>query len=114
MGPYIIKESEVKIMNERPIEHLSDDELSKVSGGNDNLIFDIEHNRINNSIIDMELNTNINRTHLNINNNNIDLSIKTANINPDKIINHCNNMVNGSISNVNSILLNNNVNKNGG
>ena len=90
------KESEVSTMDKHPVNPIPDDDLAKVTGGNNNLIFDTDRNLINNnnlifdtdrnlinnSNIDMTLNTNSNRIDLNIRNNAADLSIITnGNIN---------------------------------
>ena len=90
------KESEVSTMDKHPINPIPDDDLTKVTGGNNNLIFDTDRNLINNSNIDMTLNTNSNRIDLNIRNNSADLSI---------IING-NNLVDGLTGNINNISLN--------
>lgn len=83
-------------MDKHPINPIPDDDLTKVTGGNNNLIFDTDRNLINNSNIDMTLNTNSNRIDLNIRNNSADLSI---------IING-NNLVDGLTGNINNISLN--------
>ena len=84
------KESEVSTMDKHPVNPIPDDDLTKVTGGNNNLIFDTDRNLIfdtdrnliYNSNIDMTLNTNNNRIDLNIRNNAADLSIITnGNIN---------------------------------
>ena len=104
------KESEVSTMDKHPVNPIPDDDLTKVTGGNNNLIFDTDRNLIfdtdrnliNNSNIDMTLNTNNNRIDLNIRNNAADLSIIT----------NGNNLVNGLTGNINNISLNI-INKNG-
>lgn len=104
------KESEVSTMDKHPVNPIPDDDLTKVTGGNNNLIFDTDRNLIfdtdrnliNNSNIDMTLNTNNNRIDLNIRNNAADLSI----------INNGNNLVTGLTGNINNISLNI-INKNG-
>ena len=89
-------------MDKHPVNPIPDDDLTKVTGGNNNLIFDTDRNLINNSNIDMKLNTNSNRIDLNIRNNAADLSIIT----------NGNNLVNGLTGNINNISLNI-INKNG-
>ena len=89
-------------MDKHPINPIPDDDLTKVTGGNNNLIFDTDRNLINNSNIDMTLNTNNNRIDLNIKNHAADLSI----------INSGNNLANGITGNINNIRLNI-INKNG-
>lgn len=89
-------------MDKHPINPIPDDDLTKVTGGNNNLIFDTDRNLINNSNIDMTLNTNSNRIDLNIRNNSADLSIIT----------NGNNLVTGLTGNINNISLNI-INKNG-
>ena len=104
------KESEVSTMVKHPINPIPDDDLTKVTGGNNNLIFDTDRNLIfdtdrnliNNSNIDMTLNTNNNRIDLNIRNNAADLSIIT----------NGNNLANDITGNINNIRLNI-INKNG-
>lgn len=96
------KESEVSTMDKHPVNPIPDDDLTKVTGGNNNLIFDTDRNLINNSNIDMTLNTNSNRIDLNIRNNAADLSIIT----------NGNNLVTGLTGNINNISLNI-INKNG-
>ena len=104
------KESEVSTMDKHPVNPIPDDDLTKVTGGNNNLIFDTDRNLIfdtdrnliNNSTIDMTLNTNGNRIDLNIRNNSADLSIIT----------NGNNLVTGLTGNINNISLNI-INKNG-
>ena len=104
------KESEVSTMDKHPINPIPDDDLTKVTGGNNNLIFDTDRNLIfdtdrnliNNSNIDMTLNTNNNRIDLNIRNNAADLSIIT----------NGNNLANDITGNINNIRLNI-INKNG-
>lgn len=110
------KESEVSTMDKHPANPIPDDDLTKVTGGNNNLIFetdrnlinnnnlifDTDRNLINNSNIDMKLNTNSNRIDLNIRNNSADLSIIT----------NGNNLVDGLTGNINNIGLNI-INKNG-
>lgn len=110
------KESEVSTMDKHPVNPIPDDDLTKVTGGNNNLIFDTDlnlinnnnlifdtdRNLINNSNIDMTLNTNSNRIDLNIRNNSADLSIIT----------NGNNLVTGLTGNINNIRLNI-INKNG-
>ena len=96
------KESEVSTMDKHPINPIPDDDLTKVTGGNNNLIFDTDRNLINNSNIDMTLNTNNNRIDLNIKNHAADLSI----------INSGNNLANDITGNINNISLNI-INKNG-
>ena len=96
------KESEVSTMDKHPANPIPDDDLTKVTGGNNNLIFDTDRNLINNSNIDMTLNTNSNRIDLNIRNNAADLSIIT----------NGNNLVDGLTGNINNISLNI-INKNG-
>ena len=96
------KESEVSTMDKHPVNPSPDDDLTKVTGGNNNLIFDTDRNLINNSNIDMTLNTNSNRIDLNIRNNAADLSIIT----------NGNNLVTGLTGNINNISLNI-INKNG-
>ena len=96
------KESEVSTMDKHPINPIPDDDLTKVTGGNNNLIFDTDRNLINNSTIDMTLNTNNNRIDLNIRNHAADLSIIT----------NGNNLVNDITGNINNIRLNI-INKNG-
>ena len=96
------KESEVSTMDKHPVNPIPDDDLTKVTGGNNNLIFDTDRNLINNSNIDMTLNTNNNRIDLNIRNNAADLSIIT----------NGNNLVTGLTGNINNISLNI-INKNG-
>ena len=90
------KESEVSTMDKHPVNPIPDDDLTKVTGGNSNLIFDTDRNLINNSNIDMTLNTNSNRIDLNIRNNAADLSIIT----------NGNNLVTGLTGNINNISLN--------
>ena len=89
-------------MDKHPINPIPDDDLTKVTGGNNNLIFDTDRNLINNSNIDMTLNTNNNRIDLNIKNHAADLSI----------INSGNNLANDITGNINNIRLNI-INKNG-
>ena len=89
-------------MDKHPINPIPDDDLTKVTGGNNNLIFDTDRNLINNSNIDMRLNTNSNRIDLNIRNNSADLSIIT----------NGNNLANDITGNINNISLNI-INKNG-
>lgn len=89
-------------MDKHPTNPIPDDDLTKVTGGNNNLIFDTDRNLINNSNIDMTLNTNSNRIDLNIRNNSADLSIIT----------NGNNLVTGLTGNINNISLNI-INKNG-
>ena len=89
-------------MDKHPVNPIPDDDLTKVTGGNNNLIFDTDRNLINNSNIDMKLNTNSNRIDLNIRNNSADLSIIT----------NGNNLVDGLTGNINNISLNI-INKNG-
>lgn len=89
-------------MDKHPVNPIPDDDLTKVTGGNNNLIFDTDRNLINNSNIDMTLNTNSNRIDLNIRNNADDLSIIT----------NGNNLVDGLTGNINNISLNI-INKNG-
>ena len=89
-------------MDKHPINPIPDDDLTKVTGGNNNLIFDTDRNLINNSNIDMTLNTNNNRIDLNIRNNAADLSIIT----------NGNNLANDITGNINNIRLNI-INKNG-
>ena len=97
-------------MDKHPINPIPDDDLTKVTGGNNNLIFDTDRNLIfdtdrnliNNSNIDMTLNTNSNRIDLNIRNTAADLSIIT----------NGNNLVTGLTGNINNISLNI-INKNG-
>ena len=96
------KESEVSTMDKHPVNPIPDDDLTKVTGGNNNLIFDTDRNLINNSNIDMTLNTNNNRIDLNIRNSAADLSIIT----------NGNNLVTGLTGNINNISLNI-INKNG-
>ena len=96
------KESEVSTMDKHPVNPIPDDDLTKVTGGNNNLIFDTDRNLINNSNIDMTLNTNSNRIDLNIRNNSADLSIIT----------NGNNLFDGLTGNINNIGLNI-INKNG-
>ena len=104
------KESEVSTMDKHPVNSIPDDDLTKVTGGNNNLIFDTDRNLIfdtnrnliNNSNIDMKLNTNNNRIDLNIRNNAADLSIITGG----------NNLANDITGNINNIGLNI-INKNG-
>ena len=110
------KESEVSTMDKHPVNPIPDDDLTKVTGGNNNLIFDTDRNLINNSNlifdtdrnlinnsnIDMTLNTNSNRIDLNIRNNAADLSIITGG----------NNLANDITGNINNIRLNI-INKNG-
>ena len=96
------KESEVSTMDKHPANPIPDDDLTKVTGGNNNLIFDTDRNLINNSNIDMTLNTNSNRIDLNIRNNAADLSIIT----------NGNNLANDITGNINNISLNI-INKNG-
>lgn len=96
------KESEVSTMDKHPVNPIPDDDLTKVTGGNNNLIFDTDRNLINNSNIDMTLNTNSNRIDLNIRNNSADLSIIT----------NGNNLANDITGNINNISLNI-INKNG-
>ena len=96
------KESEVSTMDKHPVNPIPDDDLTKVTGGNNNLIFDTDRNLINNSNIDMKLNTNSNRIDLNIRNNSADLSIITGG----------NNLANDITGNINNISLNI-INKNG-
>ena len=96
------KESEVSTMDKHPINPIPDDDLTKVTGGNNNLIFDTDRNLINNSNIDMTLNTNNNRIDLNIRNHAADLSIIT----------NGNNLANDITGNINNIRLNI-INKNG-
>ena len=96
------KESEVSTMDKHPVNPIPDDDLTKVTGGNNNLIFDTDRNLINNSNIDMTLNTNSNRIDLNIRNDAADLSIIT----------NGNNLVTGLTGNINNISLNI-INKNG-
>lgn len=89
-------------MDKHPVNPIPDDDLTKVTGGNNNLIFDTDRNLINNSNVDMTLNTNSNRIDLNIRNNSADLSIIT----------NGNNLVTGLTGNINNISLNI-INKNG-
>lgn len=102
-------------MDKHPINPIPDDDLTKVTGGNNNLIFDTDRslinnnlifdtdrNLINNSTIDMTLNTNNNRIDLNIKNHAADLSIIT----------NGNNLANDITGNINNISLNI-INKNG-
>ena len=97
-------------MDKHPVNPIPDDDLTKVTGGNNNLIFDTDRNLIfdtdrnliNNSNINMTLNTNSNRIDLNIRNNAADLSIIT----------NGNNLVTGLTGNINNISLNI-INKNG-
>lgn len=89
-------------MDKHPVNPIPDDDLTKVTGGNNNLIFDTDRNLINNSNIDMKLNTNSNRIDLNIRNNAADLSIITGG----------NNLANDITGNINNISLNI-INKNG-
>lgn len=89
-------------MDKHPANPIPDDDLTKVTGGNNNLIFDTDRNLINNSNIDMKLNTNSNRIDLNIRNNAADLSIITGG----------NNLANDITGNINNISLNI-INKNG-
>ena len=89
-------------MDKHPVNPIPDDDLTKVTGGNNNLIFDTDRNLINNSNIDMKLNTNSNRIDLNIRNNSADLSIITGG----------NNLANDITGNINNISLNI-INKNG-
>lgn len=89
-------------MDKHPVNPIPDDDLTKVTGGNNNLIFDTDRNLINNSNIDMTLNTNSNRIDLNIRNNSADLSIIT----------NGNNLANDITGNINNISLNI-INKNG-
>lgn len=89
-------------MDKHPVNPIPDDDLTKVTGGNNNLIFDTDRNLINNSNIDMTLNTNSNRIDLNIRNNAADLSIIT----------NGNNLANDITGNINNISLNI-INKNG-
>lgn len=89
-------------MDKHPVNPIPDDDLTKVTGGNNNLIFDTDRNLINNSNIDMKLNTNSNRIDLNIRNNSADLSIIT----------NGNNLANDITGNINNISLNI-INKNG-
>lgn len=89
-------------MDKHPANPIPDEDLTKVTGGNNNLIFDTDRNLINNSNIDMTLNTNNNRIDLNIRNNAADLSIIT----------NGNNLVTGLTGNINNISLNI-INKNG-
>lgn len=89
-------------MDKHPVNPIPDDDLTKVTGGNNNLIFDTDRNLINNSNIDMTLNTNNNRIDLNIRNNAADLSIIT----------NGNNLVTGLTGNINNISFNI-INKNG-
>ena len=104
------KESEVSTMDKHPVNPIPDDDLTKVTGGNNNLIFDTDRNLIfdtdrnliNNSNIDMTLNTHSNRIDLNIRNNAADLSIIT----------NGNNLANDITGNINNISLNI-INKNG-
>ena len=96
------KESEVSTMDKHPVNPIPDDDLTKVTGGNNNLIFDTDRNLINNSNINMKLSTNSNRIDLNIKNNSADLSIIT----------NGNNLVDGLTGNINNISLNI-INKNG-
>ena len=96
------KESEVSTMDKHPVNPIPDDDLTNVTGGNNNLIFDTDRNLINNSNIDMTLNTNSNRIDLNIRNNSADLSIIT----------NGNNLVTDLTGNINNISLNI-INKNG-
>ena len=96
------KESEVSTMDKHPVNPIPDDDLTKVTGGNNNLIFDTDRNLIYNSNIDMTLNTNSNRIDLNIRNNSADLSIIT----------NGNNLVTDLTGNINNISLNI-INKNG-
>ena len=96
------KESEVSTMDKHPINPIPDDDLTKVTGGNNNLIFDTDRNLINNSNIDMTLNTNNNRIDLNIRNHAADLSIIT----------NGNNLANDITGNINNIR-HNIINKNG-
>lgn len=110
------KESEVSTMDKHPVNPIPDDDLTKVTGGNNNLIFDTDRNLINNnnlifdtdrnlinnSNIDMKLSTDSNRIDLNIRNNSADLSIIT----------NGNNLANDITGNINNISLNI-INKNG-
>ena len=96
------KESEVSTMDKHPVNPIPDDDLTKVTGGNNNLIFDTDRNLINNSNINMKLSTNSNRIDLNIKNNAADLSIIT----------NGNNLANDITGNINNIGLNI-INKNG-
>lgn len=89
-------------MDKHPINPIPDDDLTKVTGGNSNLIFDTDRNLINNSTIDMTLNTNNNRIDLNIKNHAADLSIIT----------NGNNLANDITGNINNIS-HNIINKNG-
>lgn len=102
-------------MDKHPINPIPDDDLTKVTGGNNNLIFDTDRNLINNNLIfdtdrslisnsniDMTLNTNNNRIDLNIKNHAADLSIIT----------NGNNLANDITGNINNIRLNI-INKNG-
>lgn len=89
-------------MDKHPINPIPDDDLTKVTGGNSNLIFDTDRNLINNSTIDMTLNTNNNRIDLNIKNHALDLSIIT----------NGNNLANDITGNINNIS-HNIINKNG-
>lgn len=89
-------------MDKHPVNPIPDDDLTKVTGGNNNLIFDTDRNLINNSNIDMTLNTNNNRIDLNIKNHALDLSIIT----------NGNNLANDITGNINNIRLNI-INKNG-
>lgn len=103
-------------MDKHPVNPIPDDDLTKVTGGNNNLIFDTDRNLINNSNlifdtdrnlinnsnIDMTMNTNSNRIDLNIRNKSADLSIIT----------NGNNLVTGLTGNINNISLNI-INKNG-
>lgn len=89
-------------MDKHPVNPIPDDDLTKVTGGNNNLIFDTDRNLINNSNIDMKLNTNSNRIDLNIRNNSADLSSIT----------NGNNLANDITGNINNISLNI-INKNG-
>lgn len=89
-------------MDKHPVNPIPDDDLTKVTGGNNNLIFDTDRHLINNSNIDMTLNTNSNRIDLNIRNNAADLSIIT----------NGNNLANDITGNINNISLNI-INKNG-
>ena len=89
-------------MDKHPINPIPDDDLTKLTGGNNNLIFDTDRNLINNSNIDMTLNTNNNRIDLNIKNHAANLSIIT----------NGNNLANDITGNINNISLNI-INKNG-
>lgn len=111
------KESEVSTMDKHPINPIPDDDLTKVTGGNNNLIFDTDRNLINNSNlifdtdrnlinnsnIDMTLNTNNNRIDLNIKNHAADLSIITSG-------NNLANDITGNINNINHNIINKNGN----